>query len=63
MGDFSHLIIPFFPPIYIFHNKHIKPGFAGQVNFIFPLVSDQNNYAMPLCGADTWKALEEHLRH
>lgn len=53
MGDFFHFIFPLFSPIYIFHNKHIKPRWAGELNLISPLVSDQNNYVMSVCSADT----------
>lgn len=51
--DFFFILSFLFPPHYIFHNEHIKAVWAGELNLISPLASDQNNNIMPVCGADT----------
>lgn len=53
MDDFFSSYLSFFPPTIFFNNEHIKAVWAGELNLISPLASDQNNNVMPVCGADT----------
>lgn len=65
MDDFFSSYLSFLPapPTIFFHNEHSKAVWAGELNLISPLASDQNDNAMPVCGADTENALHEHRWH